>query len=107
DGAFYTSQDADLDERTPGKVYYALDDAGRRALGTPRVDRHIYPRENGWAIVALCRLAAVVGDANERDELIARARRAAEWIQRRRRLPDGTYAHGERDAAGPYLGDTL
>jgi uncharacterized protein YyaL (SSP411 family) len=103
DGAFYVSQDADLDAHTLGKQFYALDDAGRRAAGLPAVDRHIYPRENGWAIAALAALAQATGDA----ALLARARAAGEWIERQRRLPDGGYRHGDADRAGPYLGDTL
>ncbi len=103
DGAFYTSQDADLDEKTTGHVYYASDDAGRRKLGMPRIDKHIYPRENGWAIGALVELYAVTHDA----ALLERARRAAELIETNRRLPDGGYRHGEVDRAGPYLGDSL
>src|SRR3984885_6448095 len=50
DGAFYVSQDADLDHDTDGHKYYALGDAERRKLGIPRIDRNIYARENGWAI---------------------------------------------------------
>ena len=103
DGAFYVSQDADLDATTSGHVYYAHDDRGRRALGLPRIDRHVYARENGWAITALARLAAVDGEGPWR----ARAAKAAAWIDTRRRRPDGLYAHGEHDRGGPYLGDTL
>ncbi|HEY0195003.1 MAG TPA: DUF255 domain-containing protein [Kofleriaceae bacterium] len=103
DGALYTSQDADLDARTPGKAFYALDDAGRRKLGAPRVDTHVYPRENGWAIAAFAKLYAATHDA----DWLARARRAAEWIDGHRLLSDGAYRHGDADRAGPYLGDTL
>ena len=62
DGAFYVSQDADLSAATPGDAYYHLADAGRRALGIPRVDRHVYARENGWCILALVDLAEASGD---------------------------------------------
>ena len=77
---------------------------GRRALGMPRIDTHVYARENGWAITALARLAAVDGD-----EAVAATRRsrAAAWIEAHRRRADGLYAHGEHDRGGPYLGDTL
>ena len=50
DGAFYVSQDADLDHDTDGHKYYALSDAERRKLGMPRIDTNLYARENGWAI---------------------------------------------------------
>jgi uncharacterized protein YyaL (SSP411 family) len=103
DGGFYVSQDADLDANTPGRVYHALDDAGRRARGIPRVDRHLYPRETGWAIGALCALY----DVTHEPALLERARRAAAWAGAHRRRDDGLYAHGEHDRSGPYLGDTL
>ncbi len=103
EGAFYVSQDADLPSGEPGAGYYTLDDAGRRARGLPRIDRHRYARENGWAIAALAQFAAVAGDPAARRE----AEDAANWIVARRALPGGGFRHDERDAAGPYLADTL
>ena len=103
DGVVYTSQDADLVPGEHSADYYALDDAGRRARGLPRIDTHVYARENGWVISALAQLAAVTGE----DSYRAEALRAARWIGAHRSLPDGGYRHDERDAAGPYLGDTL
>lgn len=99
----YTSQDADLVPGEHSADYYALDDAGRRARGIPRIDPHVYARENGWVIVALCQLAAVTGDDAYRDEAI----RAARWVLAQRALPGGGFRHDEKDEAGPYLGDTL
>ena len=69
----------------------------------PRIDTHLYARENGWAITALARLAAVDGDGPWR----AQASRAAAWIEAHRRRADGLFAHGDHDRGGPYLGDTL
>ena len=103
DGAFYTSQDADSPSGEEGARYYALDDAGRRAQAMPRIDKHTYARENGWAIEALAQYAAWTGDASADDEAI----RAARWVLGNRALPGGGFRHDERDAAGPYLGDTL
>ena len=103
DGAFYVSQDADLGPDESGEAYYALDDAGRRARGLPRVDTHCYARENGWVIAALARLAAATGDESARRE----AEAAARWVLRHRALAGGGFSHDERDAAGPYLDDTL
>jgi uncharacterized protein YyaL (SSP411 family) len=103
DGVVYTSQDADLVPGEHSAEYFALDDTDRRARGIPRIDRHIYARENGWVISALCELSAATGDAGVRDEAV----RAADWILEHRALPDGGFRHDERDAAGPYLGDTL
>src|ERR1051325_5609178 len=62
EGAFYTSQNADLVDGERAGEYFALDDAHRRAKGIPRVDQHRYARENGWAIEALVALATASGD---------------------------------------------
>ena len=102
-GVVYTSQDADLVPGEHSADYFALDEAGRRARGVPRVDTHIYARENGWVISALAQLAAVTGDPAYRAE----AERAAHWVIGHRALDGGGFRHDERDAAGPYLGDTL
>ncbi len=56
DGAFYVSQDADLDHDTDGHKYYALSDGERRKLGMPRIDKNLYARENGWAHFRTCRV---------------------------------------------------
>jgi len=102
-GAFYVSQDADLVEGEHGGEYFKLDDAGRRAKGIPRVDKHLYARENGWMIAALTNLYAVSGDK----QVLAEAERSAEWVLAQRALAMGGFSHDEHDAAGPYLGDTL
>jgi uncharacterized protein YyaL (SSP411 family) len=103
DGAFYTSQDADLIEGQHSADYFKLDAAARSKLGIPRVDKHLYARENGWAIDALATLYSVTGDP----QALAQATRAARWIIAHRTLGDGGFRHDEHDAAGPYLGDTL
>jgi len=103
EGAFYVSQDADLVEGEHSGEYFALDDAARRARGIPRVDRHIYARENGLAITGLAALYAADGDAT----ILADARRAAEWVLAHRALEGGGFRHDAHDAAGPYLADTL
>ncbi|MFO0985175.1 MAG: DUF255 domain-containing protein [Planctomycetota bacterium] len=103
DGAFFTSQDADVIQGEHAGEYFAHDDAGRRALGMPRIDRHVYARENGWAIEALCELYAVAGDA----QVLAEAKRAADWIIAHRAQDDGGFRHDAEDPAGPYLADSL
>ncbi len=103
EGAFFTSQDADVVRGKHSGEYFALDDAARRKLGVPLVDRHIYARENGLAITGLAALYAASGDAS----CLADARRAAAWIIAHRALPGGGFRHDEKDAAGPYLADTL
>jgi uncharacterized protein YyaL (SSP411 family) len=103
EGAFYVSQDADLHDGQENESYFKLNDAARRAQGIPRLDRHIYARENGWMIAALCNYYAATGDQSALDQ----ARRAARFVVVHRSLPGGGYRHGDADAAGPYLGDTL
>ncbi len=120
EGGFYTSQDADLVRGEHGAAYFSLDDAARRRLGIPRVDRNRYARENGWAIEGLVALHRASGDA----EALRMAREAALWVLRHRALdrspfaaarwlasrgtnPAGGFSHGEADAGGPYFGDGL
>jgi uncharacterized protein len=102
-GAFYVSQDADLNRETDGHVYYALDDAGRRKLGMPRIDKNIYARENGWAISGLVAFFNVTNDA----QALAIAERAATWINANRALANGGFRHSDNDRGGPFLGDTV
>jgi uncharacterized protein YyaL (SSP411 family) len=103
EGAFYTSQDADLVKGEHSAEYFALNDAARRKLGVPVVDKHRYSRENGWMIRALATAYTVTGERAYLDD----AQRAAQWIVTNRSLPGGGFRHDERDAAGPYLEDTL
>ncbi len=103
DGAFYVSQDADLDHDTDGHTYYALSDGARRKLGMPRIDSNLYARENGWAISGLAACYDVTNDPR----ILAMAERAAKWVIDNRSLPGGGFRHGEKDRGGPFLGDTL
>jgi uncharacterized protein YyaL (SSP411 family) len=104
ESAFYTSQDADLDETTHGKDFYALPAAERAKLGRmPRIDKAIYARENGWAISGLAAYANATRDGAALDAAL----KAAEWVVAHRRLPGGGFAHGEADRGGPYIGDTI
>jgi uncharacterized protein len=102
-GVFFVSQDADVHDGEDNEPYFKLDDRGRRALGMPRIDKHVYARENGWTIAALCQLYAVSGDTSALTE----AQRAAHWIVIHRGIPGGGFRHDDVDPAGPYLGDTL
>src|SRR5262249_20684674 len=65
--------------------------------------KHIYARENGWAIAALASLYGVTGEENT----LRQAVRAAGWITRHRRLPGGGFRHGAQDVGGPFLGDSI
>ncbi len=103
EGASYVSQDADLVAGEHSGAYYALDDAGRRRRGVPRVDTHLYARETAWMANALIALYAATGERQFLDEALA----AARWIVAERALAGGGFRHDTSDAAGPYLGDTV
>ena len=104
DGAFYTSQDADASDKIDGHAFYRLDDKARRALNVmPKIDQHIYARENGWVIRSLSTLYEATGDK----AILEHAIRATNWIEAHRSLANGGFRHDEKDRAGPYLGDSL
>jgi len=108
DGAVYTSQDADVVAGQHSADYFALDDQARRKRGVPRLDKHVYARENGWAIAALASLYGATADARTLDQAV----RAANWVAAHRRLnnrglSNGGFHHGAKDAGGPFLGDSL
>ncbi len=104
-GAFYVSQDADVidTQQTESDAYFKLDDAHRRQRGVPRVDTHIYSRENGWAISGLVQLYDATGDAKILNEAVA----AANWIITNRAIEGGGFRHDSFGTAGPFLGDSL
>jgi uncharacterized protein len=107
-GGFYTTMDADLNTRDPGKPlttgheYYAKDDAGRRALGIPRVDTHEYGRENGLVIASYATLGAAAHDPTA----IATAERAAARILASHATRLGGIAHAADDVRVLYLADS-
>jgi uncharacterized protein YyaL (SSP411 family) len=103
EGAFYTSQDADLVEGKHSAEYFALSDSERRKLGVPRVDKHSYARENGWIIAGIATFYGATGEQKYLDE----ATRAANWVIKNRALPGGGFRHDAQNAAGPFLGDTI
>ncbi|HXA19285.1 MAG TPA: DUF255 domain-containing protein [Thermoanaerobaculia bacterium] len=106
EGTFYTSQNADLVDGRHAADYFALNDIQRRAKGIPRIDKHVYARENGWAIEALATLATSSGDSRPLSE----ARTAADWVTAHLHRPDGGFQHGldpATNAGGPFLADTL
>ncbi len=103
EGAFFTSQDADLRPGEHSAGYFKLNDAGRRKLGIPRVDQHIYSRENGWVIQALTTFYSVTGEEFYLEE----AKQAARWMLAHRILEGGGFRHDTIDSGGPYFNDTL
>jgi uncharacterized protein YyaL (SSP411 family) len=103
DGTFYVSQDADVVRGKHSEEYFKKSDADRRKEGIPKIDTHVYARENGWAIRGLVALYQATGD----EQLLADAKRSADWVIAHRPLDGGGFRHDEKDVAGPYLGDTL
>jgi uncharacterized protein YyaL (SSP411 family) len=105
EGAFLVSQDADAgahDDKArfvDGDVYYRLGDRERRALGMPRVDDHVYGHENGLALAAFVTLYEAAKDP----AVLARARLAAEVVQRKLVGPDGAVKRTSQGAR--YLAD--
>lgn len=104
DGAFYTSQDADLIPGQHSEGYFKLSDKERRAQGIPRIDTHVYSRENGWAITAMVQLYEATRDP----AYLMHAKKAAEYIIANRSIADGGFSHDSHEKeSGLYLGDTL
>jgi len=103
DGAFYTSQDADLIQGEKGTEYFALRDKERRAQGIPRIDQNIYARENGWAIEAL----AILYEVSKNEKYLAQAERAAKAVNNTHRVDTGGFKHSAPDQHANYLADTL
>jgi hypothetical protein len=108
EGAFLVSQDADVGSHdegaafVDGDVYYRLPDAGRRKLGLPRIDDHVYAHENGLGIAAMCAFFEASGD---RDAL-ARAERAAALVLASHVESDGAVRHDAKSSSKVrYLAD--
>jgi uncharacterized protein len=102
-GAFYTSQDADVAAGEHGDVFYAKNDAERRAGAQPPIDTNSYARENGWAIANLTTLYDVTGDS----KLLEAAQRSFDWVLANRRAPNGGFGHSRAADDDTHLGDTL
>lgn len=102
-GVFYTSQDADLNDRVDGKTYYSLAEEQRLELGMPRIDKTFYTRENAWIIRAFVAYANATGDSQSLDLALG----VAEKLEHLMGTEDGGFRHGLNDQAGPYLSDSL
>lgn len=102
-GAIYVSQDADLVQGRKAQDYFRRNDQARRKQGIPRIDTHVYARENGQMIAGLAMVYAASGDPSA----LAQAQAMAQTMLRERVLPGGGFRHDASDPAGPYLGDTL
>lgn len=102
-GAYYTSQDADAIKGEKASDYFKLNDAERRKIGIPAIDKHMYSRENGWVISALVWSYSYLGN----DKSLENARTAADWVLKSRGAPATGFRHDAVDVGGPYLGDNL
>lgn len=105
-GAFFGTQDADLNAHDPGKPfvagrdYYALGQASRLALGVPRVDRHEYGEDSGQAIAAYVTYFEVTREP----EVLAAAEKAARRILETHADPRGGITHDLRkDGPAPEV----
>ncbi|MCH9686061.1 MAG: DUF255 domain-containing protein [Deltaproteobacteria bacterium] len=96
EGGFFTSQDADLRRHDGptvlGEDYYARSDAGRRAMGMPRIDEAVYADLNGLMIRAMVELYAATGDPKD----LEAASRAAEHLVSTHSARGG-FTHGAKD----------
>jgi len=84
----------------PGGGFYA---SMGMADGQPGVDKRQYARETGQAIQGLLAYHDATGNA----EALALAVAAANWSLAERSLPGGGFRHTAKDAAGPYLADSV
>lgn len=106
EGAFYTSQDADLNLEIDGHKFFDLSSEERFKLGIPSIDKNRYARDNGWAIDALTYLYA----ASDDKEVLELALTAAHWIIANRSLGNGGFSHVGgvgKSQAQAFLADTL
>jgi uncharacterized protein YyaL (SSP411 family) len=102
-GAFYTSQDADLTQGEKSHDYFKLKRKARLALGLPRIDKNQYASHNGRAIEGF----AMLYQATKNERYLEYALRATNWVLKNRRYYGGGFRHSQLDSAGPYLADTL
>lgn len=103
EGVFYTSQDADLNDKIDGHAFFPLKDQARRKLGIPTIDKHIYARENGWIISALTALYTATNDK----KYLGEASKIAVWMIKNRSVEAGGFIHDEEEKDVNFLGDTL
>ena len=103
DGAFYVSQDADLDHDIDGHKYYALPTPSGASSACRASTRTGTPAKTAGRSRGLppTTTSATI------PRRLTIAERAAKWVIANRALPDGGFRHGDKDRGGPFLGDTL
>lgn len=103
EGAFHVSQDADAVPGQHSQEYFALDDAGRRRIGMPRIDKNLYADANGLAAEALATLYGASGDVSALEAAI----KASDWALKHRPGRRGLMRHGVPNEDAPHLSDSL
>ncbi len=103
EGAFYVSQDADVVPGEYSETYFRLDDAARRKIGMPRVDRNLYADANGLAAEALATFYSFSGDVAALDTAV----KAMDWVLKHRAGSRGLLRHGLSPENEPHLSDSL
>ncbi|MBX7194563.1 MAG: DUF255 domain-containing protein [Sandaracinaceae bacterium] len=108
DGGIRASMDADLridgQPPVPGADYFAHDDAGRRALGLPRIDPAEYASTHGLVAAGLARFAITLAEGDpERASLLAMAERALSASLVSHREPTrGLFVHAANDITSQF-----
>jgi uncharacterized protein YyaL (SSP411 family) len=104
EGVYYTSQDADLNDKIDGHAFFSLKDKQRKELGIPRVDKHIYSRENGWVLSALLALYSATGEKT----YLTQAKHIADWVIGHYSVKDkGGFQRDANSNTAIFLADTL
>ncbi len=101
-GAFYCGQ-ADGIAGMDAMLFFSLNDARRRAIGTPEIDKRILSRENGWIIEALAAHFEYCGNKQS----LTMAINAADWINEYCRDENGGYLTNRMVSKPMHLADTL
>ncbi len=113
DGGMRASMDADLrspgQALVPGAEYFARDDAGRRALGLPRIDPTVYASTNGLVAAGLARFASSLPrDEPRRARALALAEGAVSHsMAHHRDATSGLFAHAAGETARLHLADQV
>ena len=91
EGAFYVSQDADLEQGKKAHNYFKYNNEKRVSLGIPKVDKHLYGSSQGGMIEALVYLY----EASNEKEYLESALKSAQWTLNNRLVQGGGIAHDE------------
>ncbi|CAA6814970.1 MAG: Thymidylate kinase (EC [uncultured Sulfurovum sp.] len=102
EGAFYVSQDADLEQGTKAHDYFTYNNEKRLSLGIPRIDKHLYASSQGGMIEGLIYLY----EASKNEKYLNEALRAINWTFSKRLVRGGGFSH-DKDTSILYLDDNI